>query len=164
MYVVGIDVGLSGGIALRVSPAAQAEVYPMPSVQTGNGKVMNMQALTALLKSFKDRAENDGDSIEVIIEDVHAIVVAGKASNFRMGLGIGIIHGVIAALGIPMRRVTAVKWKAQFELLKKNKDASRMKAMEIFPYLSSILCLKKNDGLAEALLISLYNPSMVNTR
>lgn len=164
MYVVGVDPGLSGALALRISPSAKIEVYKMPSVQSGKGKIMDMQALTALLKSFKERAENDGDTIEVIIEDIHAIVVAGKSSNFRMGLGVGIIHGIIAALGIPMRRVTAVKWKAQFELLKKSKDASRMKAMEIAPYLSLQLSKKCNDGLAEALLIALYNPSMATSR
>ena len=52
--------------------------------------------------------------------------------------------------------VRPVKWKKYFNLINSEKDASRTKAIEIFPYFSSQLAKKKDSNKADAILISSY--------
>ena len=47
-------------------------------------------------------------------------------------------------------------WKKHFDLIKSQKDASRTKAIEIFPKISSILSKKKDANKADAILIASY--------
>ena len=48
------------------------------------------------------------------------------------------------------------KWKKYFNLINSAKDASRTKAIEIFPYFSSNLAKKKDSNKADAILIASY--------
>ena len=48
------------------------------------------------------------------------------------------------------------KWKKYFNLIKCEKDASRTKAIEIFPYFSTNLSKKKDANKADAILIASY--------
>jgi len=52
--------------------------------------------------------------------------------------------------------VRPVKWKKYFNLIKTNKDASRTKVIEIFPYISSKISRKKDSNKADAILIARY--------
>jgi len=57
-----------------------------------------------------------------------------------------------------MHFVRPAKWKKYFNLIKTEKDASRTKVIEIFPYISSQLSRKKDSNKADAILIaSFYN-------
>ena len=49
-----------------------------------------------------------------------------------------------------------MKWKKYFGLIKSEKDASRTKAIEIFPYISSNLSKKKDANKADAILIASF--------
>ena len=54
--------------------------------------------------------------------------------------------------------VRPAKWKKYFNLINSEKDASRTKAIEIFPYFSQELSKKKDANKADAILIaSFYN-------
>ena len=48
------------------------------------------------------------------------------------------------------------KWKKYFNLINSEKDASRTKAIEIFPYFSSQLSRKKDSNKADAILIASF--------
>ena len=48
----------------------------------------------------------------------------------------------------------ACKWKKYYGLIKTEKDASRTKVIEIFPYISSKLSKKKDSNKADAILIA----------
>ena len=50
--------------------------------------------------------------------------------------------------------VRPAKWKKYFSLINSQKDASRTKAIEIFPYFSSNLAKKKDSNKADAILIA----------
>ena len=52
--------------------------------------------------------------------------------------------------------IRPVKWKKYFGLIKSEKDASRTKAIEIFPYISSNLSKKKDANKADAILIASF--------
>jgi crossover junction endodeoxyribonuclease RuvC len=52
--------------------------------------------------------------------------------------------------------VRPVKWKKHFNLLNSEKDASRTKVIEMFPYISSEVSKKKDTNKADAILIAKY--------
>ena len=53
--------------------------------------------------------------------------------------------------------VRPAKWKKYFGLIKTEKDASRTKAIEIFPKISSILSKKKDANKSDAILIASFH-------
>ena len=66
----------------------------------------------------------------------------GVTSMFNFGQSFGVLKD-FSAMQIPMDFVSPVKWKKFFNLINTNKDASRTKAIEIYPYFSSKLSKKK---------------------
>ena len=57
---------------------------------------------------------------------------------------------------LPMYFVRPAKWKKYFNLINSEKDASRTKAIEIFPYISSQLSRKKDSNKADAILLASF--------
>ena len=57
---------------------------------------------------------------------------------------------------LPMYFVRPTKWKKYFNLINSEKDASRTKAIEIFPYFSPNLSMKKDSNKADAILLASY--------
>ena len=96
------------------------------------------------------------DEIKVIIEHVSAMPGQGVTSMFNFGQSFGILKGICSAMNLPMYFVRPAKWKKYFNLINSNKDASRTKAIEIFPYFSSKLAKKKDSNKADAILIASF--------
>ena len=57
---------------------------------------------------------------------------------------------------LPMFLVRPAKWKKYFNLINSQKDASRTRAIEIFPYFSTNLSKKKDSNKADAILIASF--------
>ena len=57
---------------------------------------------------------------------------------------------------LPMYFVRPAKWKKYFNLINSEKDASRTKAIQIFPYVSEKLSKKKDSNKADAILIASF--------
>ena len=64
---------------------------------------------------------------------------------------------------LPMFFVRPAKWKKYFNLINSQKDASRTRAIEIFPYFSTQLSKKKDSNKADAILISSFFASLIQT-
>ena len=93
---------------------------------------------------FQKRIKNfDKKDIKVIIEQVSAMPGQGVTSMFNFGQSYGILKGICAAMQLSMYLVRPAKWKKYFNLINSEKDASRTKAIEIFPYFSSNLSKKR---------------------
>ena len=75
---------------------------------------------------------------------------------FNFGQSFGVIKGVCSAMQLPMYFVRPAKWKKYFNLIKTEKEASRTKAIEIFPQISSKLSKKKDNNKADAILIASF--------
>jgi crossover junction endodeoxyribonuclease RuvC len=81
----------------------------------------------------------------------------GVASSFSFGQGLGMWQGIIAALGLPLEMPSPQRWKKEMLADQgKDKDASRFKAIQLFPTLAVQLSRVKDDGRAEALLMAAY--------
>ncbi len=75
---------------------------------------------------------------------------------FNFGQSFGVLKGICSAMHLPMYFVRPAKWKKYFNLINSEKDASRTKAIEIFPYISSKLTKKKDANKADAILIASF--------
>ena len=98
----------------------------------------------------------DKKDIKVIIEQVSAMPSQGVTSMFNFGQSFGILKGMCSAMQLPMYFVRPAKWKKYFGLINSEKDASRTRAIEMFPYFSSHLSKKKDSNKADAILISSF--------
>ena len=97
------------------------------------------------------------DRVRVVIENVSAMPGQGVTSMFNFGQSFGILKGICSAMQLPIFFVRPAKWKKYFNLLNSEKDASRTRAIEIFPYFSSQLSKKKDSNKADAILIASFH-------
>ncbi len=155
MLTIGIDPGISGAICFMENSKI-IEVIDMPSMSEGkkNKKQVNgSQVFNEITKHIKDKELNE---IKVVIEHVSAMPGQGVTSMFNFGQSFGILKGICSAMNLSMYFVRPVKWKKHFNLINSSKDASRTKAIEIFPYFSTNLSKKKDANKADAILIASY--------
>ena len=78
----------------------------------------------------------------------------GVTSMFNFGQSFGVLKGICSAMQLSMYFVRPAKWKKYYGLIKTEKDASRTKVIEIFPYISNKLSKKKDSNKADAILIA----------
>ena len=155
MLVIGIDPGISGSICF-LNDGEILEVIEMPTMTDGkkNKKQVNgSQVYNELIKRIKGFEKNQ---IRVVIEHVSAMPGQGVTSMFNFGQSFGILKGICTAMQLPMFFVRPNKWKKYFNLLNSQKDASRTRAIEIFPYFSSQLSRKRDSNKADAILIASF--------
>jgi crossover junction endodeoxyribonuclease RuvC len=121
-----------------------------------DGKKNKRQLNSALLvKLIKQNIESLENTI-MIVEQVNAMPGQGVTSMFNFGQTFGAIKGICAAIGLPISFVRPAKWKKHFELINSSKDASRTKAIEMYPSFSEQLSKKKDVNKSDAILIARY--------
>ena len=155
MLIIGIDPGLSGSICF-FEDGKILDVVEMPTMTEGKKnkrQVNGSQVYNEISKRIKQLDKKD---IKVIIEQVSAMPGQGVTSMFNFGQSYGILKGMCSAMQLPMYFVRPAKWKKYFSLINSEKDASRTKAIEIFPYFSSQLSKKKDSNKADAILIASF--------
>ena len=153
MRIIGIDPGLSGAIAILEDSRIE-EIFDMPVMP--DGKKNKRQLNSALLvKLIKDSIKNLEDTV-MVVEQVNAMPGQGVTSMFNFGQTFGAIKGICAAMGLPIFFVRPAKWKKHFELINSSKDASRTKAIEMYPSISQQLSKKKDVNKSDAILIARY--------
>ncbi|MDC0585964.1 crossover junction endodeoxyribonuclease [Candidatus Pelagibacter sp.] len=155
MLVIGIDPGISGSICF-FQDGKIIDVVEMPTMTEGkkNKKQVNgSQVFNEILEKIKKLDKRD---IKVIIEQVSAMPGQGVTSMFNFGQSFGILKGICSAMQLPMYFVRPAKWKKYFNLINSEKDASRTRAIEIFPYFSGELSRKKDSNKADAILIASF--------
>ena len=155
MKIIGIDPGLSGGIAVLENNKV-TNIFDMPVMSEGkkNKRQLNSAQLVKILKdNFKNDKEED---VSVVVEQVNAMPGQGVTSMFNFGQSFGAIKGICAALGLSIFFVRPAKWKKHFELINSAKDASRTKAIEIYPAISDKLSKKKDVNKSDAILIARF--------
>ena len=99
MKVIGIDPGLSGGIAILEDKKVLG-LYDMPVMAEGkkNKRQLNSAELVNIIKNNIKVNEE----IAVIVEQVNAMPGQGVTSMFNFGQTFGAIKGVCAALNLPI--------------------------------------------------------------
>ena len=154
MLIFGIDPGISGAISIFKNNKF-LEVLDMPTMIDGkkNKRQVNGAQFAHIIKEYSNGYDGE---MNVIVEQVNAMPGQGVTSMFNFGQSFGVIKGVCSGLNIPIYFVRPLKWKKYFDLIKTNKDASRTKAIEIYPHISDKISRKKDSNKADAILIASY--------
>lgn len=152
-YILGVDPGLTGGLAILSKDLSFVRVFDMPVMPNGKGKAkiknqVNAAALLQLIRSIPL------EGVVAWMEMVSSMPRDAQSIAFSLGDSVGTVRGVLAAMGIPLTLVRAKEWKRFFSLLNLDKDFSRTKAQQLYP--SAPLELKKHGGRADAILIARY--------
>lgn len=163
----GIDVGIDGAISAIDSSGNVLVLEDTPTFRVTVGKKnkrdYNVRKMADLLLRCRD-----GDLPPTIgLELVHAFPMKkkgkrgkkGKAegvvSMFSFGRGLGLWEGMIVMADYKYTKTSPQTWKkVMLKDMDKSKDASRLRALQLFP--DQDLHLKKHHGRAEALLIAEY--------
>ena len=154
MLIIGIDPGISGSICF-FEDGKILEVIEMPVMTEGKKNKKQVNG-AQIYNEFLKRINNKDDEIRVVIEQVSAMPGQGVTSMFNFGQSYGILKGICSAMQLPMFFVRPAKWKKYFNLINSQKDASRTRAIEIFPYFSTQLSKKKDSNKADAILIASF--------
>ena len=155
MLIIGIDPGISGSICFFENGEI-ADVIEMPTMTEGkkNKRQVNGAQVYNEIKKRINKLQNQ--DVRVVVEQVSAMPGQGVTSMFNFGQSFGIIKGICSAMQLPLYFVRPAKWKKYFNLINSQKDASRTRAIEIFPYFSSQLSKKKDSNKADAILIASF--------
>ena len=155
MLIIGIDPGISGAISFFEEGQIK-EVIEMPIMADGKKNKKQINGPQIYNEISKRTNEVGIKNIVVVIEQVSAMPGQGVTSMFNFGQSFGVLKGICSAMQLSMQFVRPTKWKKYFGLIKAEKDASRTKAIEIFPYISSELSRKKDSNKADAILIASF--------
>ena len=145
MYIVGIDPGKKGGIAVLKTCGELVDMRPMGEAYE----------LAAILRSMQDKVTR------CYVEKSQAMPGQGTKSMFTYGTGFGKILGVLETLQISHDLVPPQKWqKKMIPGAEKgtSKKAALMKAKQLWPKESFVLkgCRTPHDGIVDAVLIAEY--------
>jgi crossover junction endodeoxyribonuclease RuvC len=149
MRHIGIDPGLSGAIAVLTDDSLQIHDMPVMTVDR-NGKAKRQVSANELAELLNLYA---GKDCHVYCERVSAMAGQGVTSVFSFGRSFGMIEGILAALKMPVTFVAPAAWTRAIGR-SPGKDASRARAMELFPNYEYFFKRVKDDGRADAALIA----------
>ena len=155
MLIIGIDPGISGSICF-FEDGKIIDVIEMPTMTEGKKNKKQVNGSQIYNEFLKRINKFQRDDIRVIVEQVSAMPGQGVTSMFNFGQSFGILKGICSAMQLPIYFVRPTKWKKYFNLINSEKDASRTRAIEIFPYFSSQLSKKKDANKADAILIASF--------
>jgi hypothetical protein len=147
---LGIDIGIGGAIAV-FEDGAPIEIHDMPVLGDGPAKRRSVNAPLLAEIIFGSHAEI------AFVESVNARPGEGPAGAFAFGRCRGVVEGVLAAAGIPVRFITPVVWKKEIGIASGKdgaKDAARSEAIRRWPHQAKLFRLKQDADKAEACLIA----------
>ena len=155
MLIIAIDPGISGSLCF-FEEGKIIDIIEMPNMAAGKKnkrQVNGAQIYNEISLRIKNFQKED---IKVVIEQVSAMPGQGVTSMFNFCQSFLVLKGICSAMQLPMYFVRPAKWKKYFNLINTKKDASRTKAIEIFPYISSQLSKKKDANKADAILLASF--------
>jgi crossover junction endodeoxyribonuclease RuvC len=151
MVHIGLDPGLSGACAILADDGALLGLHDTPVLTLkgarGAKQCYDVPGMVAMLQPYA------GAGLHVMIEESQSMPQQGVRSMFTIGYGYGLWIGILAALQIPYTAIRPAVWKKTLSL-GKDKEASRLRAQQLFP--GADLRLRKHHGRAESLLLAWY--------
>jgi crossover junction endodeoxyribonuclease RuvC len=111
-------------------------------------KLIDGRAFAATIRKFAPKY--------FVIERVASMPKQGVASSFTFGCAYGMCIGLACGSNMPIHFITPTRWKQHFHLAGGDKEASRERAIQLFPAAAGFLTLKKHHGRAEALLLARF--------
>lgn len=157
MNRVGIDPGTTGALAL-IGPAGELlDVRDMPVVSIRiNGSTRDRVDAASVAELLREWAPG-----EAVIEAVNPRKGDTPLTAGELCRASGTVEGVVAALGIAVSFVQPMAWRKAAGVrlptgstYKERKEASRQRALQVWPASAAFFKFKKNADRAEASLIA----------
>lgn len=167
-YWVGIDPGITGALAAIDAADGSIELFDTPTFQDGNRTRIDVHGATDLIRYLQ---LDKGKAISAVLEKSQPMPHIGKGNvgkggkstghgsiaSFSLGYSFGVWNGILTAMQVPYRLVTPQSWKkSMMPGEAKEKDASRIVAIRMFPRAADSLKRKKDNGRSDALLMAEY--------
>jgi crossover junction endodeoxyribonuclease RuvC len=149
-FILGVDPGAHGAIAVLDESGQLLEVHDMPSLPEANGRTAtNAPLLAGILARAHARV--------AFCELVGARPTDAKAAAFSFGRARGCIEGVCGALSPPIVFLTPPTWKRLADIPPgaENKDLARTRAIARWPQRAELFKRKGDVDRAEAALLEL---------
>ena len=154
--VIGIDVGLSGGIAIMRSPDT-VDVIHLPATE---GSI----DISALKHWVNKKTMNDpyigGLHVIAYMEAIHSMRGQGVVSTCTFCRIAGLLEGFIRTMEIPLKLVTPQAWKKDILAgTAKDKQAAIDYCLRVYPNVKLIATDRSrtyHSGMADALCIAEY--------
>ena len=155
MLIIAIDPGITGSICF-FEDGKIINLIEMPNMTDGKKNKKQVNG-SQIYNEISSRIKNiEKKNIKVVIEQVSAMPGQGVTSMFNFGQSFGVLKGICSAMQLSTYFIRPAKWKKYFNLINSEKDASRTKAIQIFPYISSELSKKKDANKADAILLASF--------
>ena len=149
--ILGIDPGLSGALVILDTYAVTLTVIDMPTVELTKSGKKRRELQAALFVAILQAHEVD----EAAVERVGTRPGESPVAAFSFGRGCGVIEGALAALHIPTTFYQPREWQRALQMpAGGGKDASRNRAMQLYPTYADKFARVKDDGRADAALIA----------
>ena len=155
MNFIGIDPGLSGGIA-TIRDSGEISTLVMPIIKSGKKRILDnaMLAGTFSLSNILDL------KCYAILEQQQPMPKQGVTSMFSIGYGFGVLKQCLVDFNIPHEVVRAQVWQKEFGISgrKGNTKAQALQICQsIFPNLNLLATersKKPHEGIVDAVLIA----------
>ena len=175
MIVVGIDVGISGGLASLTgdSHSPTATVIPMPIIEgtpakgskAGSKSMIDILGVKKWIEGLSDGSGVSTGPI-VALEIQHPMSKQGVTSMFNLGRSYESLRTLALVMGWRLILVQPQRWKN--EILNgttKDKSAAIQWSMARYPQVDLNVGVRKviyHDGMADALCIAQYGLQEIN--
>jgi crossover junction endodeoxyribonuclease RuvC len=149
--ILGIDPGMSGGVALIDTEAFTLAVTDMP-VEAAT-KSRNLTSPTGLASAILAASPD-----YLFLEEVGVRPGEGAVGAFSFGRGFGRIEGVAAGALVPVWLLRPQEWKRALQV-PAEKERAVTRAKQLFPVAAAAFTGPRGglkDGRAEACLIAFY--------
>lgn len=149
MIVVGVDPGLTGGLA-AVQRVATGGIILRAAVDvpTLGEKAKRRVDVGAVIEFLRHHNPD-----HAVIERAQAMPDQGSSSGFIYGRAVGALEACIQGMQIPMTVIESTAWKKSNGLAGRDKEDSRQRACQLFPG-TDAFARKMDHGRAEASLIA----------
>lgn len=164
MIYIGVDNGLSGGIAFVDENEQIRDVLPMPVIK-GKKTEYDINAIVHRIKM----AEKVDEDFVAILEQAHVRPISGKRASFMTGMGYGIMQGVFISLGISCVIVSPNEWmrKILIDTDRKDKKGSIKYCLRKYPnhtFTATERSRKPTDGMTDAVCLALYGVRTIGAK
>lgn len=150
MIALGIDPGLSGGLAI-----VWGDYHPILlcaiSIPTTGEKAKRRVDVGAVLAFLSGHYR----PTHAFIERAQAMPDQGASSGFIYGRAVGALEACVESLRIPLTVIESTAWKKAHGLIKRGKEDSRQRAIRLFPGAPGFE-RKLDHNRAEAALIAWF--------
>jgi len=161
-YIIGIDTGLSGAIAVINTDIGLVAIHDTPTTTVKKGKknknIYIESAMVDIITSY------DIDDMHIGLEVAQSMPGQGVVAMFSTGEGYGLWKGIIAGLRIPITLIRSQAWKkVMMAGMSKEKSASCYRAQQLYPH-ETFFGLRggAKDGRGDAALIATYLKQTLN--